>query len=37
VPDLDRRAAPALAVGVIGILALVAACFWVAYAVSGGT
>jgi membrane-associated phospholipid phosphatase len=37
VPDLDRRAAPALAVGVIGIVALVAACFWVAYAVVGRT
>jgi membrane-associated phospholipid phosphatase len=36
VPELDRRAAPALAVGVIAILALVAACFWVAYAVTGG-
>ncbi len=37
VPELDRRAAPALAVGVIAILALVAACFWIAYAVTGGT
>ncbi|HTR04446.1 MAG TPA: phosphatase PAP2 family protein [Thermoanaerobaculia bacterium] len=31
IPPLDRRAAPALAVGVLGIVALVAACFWVAY------
>jgi membrane-associated phospholipid phosphatase len=36
VPDIDRRAAPALAMAVIGILALVAACFWVAYAGSAG-
>ena len=36
VPELDRRAAPALAVGVIAILAVVAACFWIAYAVTGG-
>ena len=31
IPELDRRAAPALAVGIIGILALVAAGFWAAY------
>ncbi|HYX21113.1 MAG TPA: phosphatase PAP2 family protein, partial [Thermoanaerobaculia bacterium] len=32
-PSADRRAAPALAAGIVGILALVAACFWVAYRV----
>jgi len=32
VPSEDRRAAPALAVGVFGIVLLVAACFWAAYA-----
>lgn len=32
IPDLDRRVAPALAVGVVGIVAIVALCFWVAYA-----
>jgi len=31
VPALDRRAAPALAVGVLGVLLLVAAGFWIAY------
>lgn len=35
VPDADRRAAPALAAGILGILILVAACFWVAYEVGG--
>jgi membrane-associated phospholipid phosphatase len=32
VPPADRRAAPLLAAGVVTLLALVAACFWVAYA-----
>jgi len=31
VPSADRRAAPALAAGILGILALVAAGFWMAY------
>lgn len=35
VPETDRRAAPALAAGILGILLLVAACFWVAYEVGG--
>ena len=35
VPEADRRAAPALAAGILGILLLVAACFWAAYEVSG--
>jgi membrane-associated phospholipid phosphatase len=37
IPDLDRRIAPALAVGVVGILVLVGACFWTAYLVAGRT
>lgn len=36
IPQLDRRAAPALAVGVLGVVALVAACFWVAYKLGVG-
>lgn len=31
VPPAERRAAPALAAGIVGLLALVAACFWAAY------
>jgi membrane-associated phospholipid phosphatase len=31
VPEADRRAAPALAAGILGILLIVAAGFWVAY------
>ena len=31
VPELDRRIAPVLAAGILGILAIVAAGFWVAY------
>jgi membrane-associated phospholipid phosphatase len=34
-PEADRRAAPALAAGILGILLLVGACFWAAYEVSG--
>lgn len=37
VPEIDRRAAPALAVGVVGILALTGACFWIAYRLGWGT
>ena len=36
VPALDREAAPALAAGILGILALVAAGFWVAYEMNVG-
>lgn len=36
IPELDRRLAPVLAVGIIGILSLVAACFWVAYQSGAG-
>jgi hypothetical protein len=35
VAALDRRLAPVLALGIIGILGLVFACFWVAYQLSG--
>jgi membrane-associated phospholipid phosphatase len=35
VPELDRRAAPALAISIIGVVALAFACYWVAYQVSG--
>jgi membrane-associated phospholipid phosphatase len=35
VPELDRRAAPALAAAILGILALVAAGFWIAFRVNG--
>jgi len=35
IPELDRRLAPVLALGIIGILGLVVACFWVAYQLSG--
>jgi membrane-associated phospholipid phosphatase len=31
IPDLDRRLAPVLALGILGILGLAVACFWVAY------
>lgn len=36
IPELDRRLAPVLALGILGILGLVAACFWVAYQWSAG-
>ena len=35
VPDLDRRLAPVLALGIFGTLGLGVACFWVAYQLSG--
>jgi membrane-associated phospholipid phosphatase len=35
VPEVDRRIAPALAAAILGILALVAAGFWVAFRVNG--
>lgn len=35
IPELDRRLAPVLAAGIIGILGLVVVCFWVAYQMSG--
>jgi membrane-associated phospholipid phosphatase len=35
IPELDRRLAPVLALGIIGILGLGVACFWVAYQLSG--
>ena len=35
VPELDRRLAPVLALGFIGIHGLMVACFWVAYRMSG--
>jgi len=31
VPELDRRAAPRIALGLLGIYAIAVACFWVAY------
>lgn len=31
IPDLDRRAAPVLALGLVGVLGLVVACFWLVY------
>jgi membrane-associated phospholipid phosphatase len=34
-PDLDHRVAPVLALGILGILGLGLACFWVAYQLSG--
>lgn len=37
IPELDRRLAPVLALGIIGILGLVVACFWVAYQLTGET
>ena len=36
IPELDRRAAPALAAGVVGILGVAFAVFWVAYLFTGG-
>jgi hypothetical protein len=36
IPELDRRLAPVLALGIIGLLGLVVVCFWVAYQLSGG-
>ena len=35
VPELDRRLAPVFAAGVIGLVAIVIAGFWVAYRLSG--
>jgi hypothetical protein len=37
IPELDRRLAPVLALGIIGSLGLVAGCFWVAYQMIGKT
>ncbi len=34
-PELDRRVAPVLAVGIIGIIGLAVACSWVVYRFSG--
>jgi membrane-associated phospholipid phosphatase len=31
IPELDRRLAPVLALGILGILGLVVACFWAVY------
>jgi membrane-associated phospholipid phosphatase len=36
IPDLDRRAAPALAAGVVGIVGVAFAVFWAAYLFTGG-
>jgi membrane-associated phospholipid phosphatase len=36
IPELDRRLAPVFALGVVGIVGLVFACFWVAYWMGGG-
>jgi len=35
IPELDRRVAPILAAGIIGILGIAVACFWVVYRLSG--
>jgi membrane-associated phospholipid phosphatase len=35
IPELDRRLAPVLALGILGILGLTVVCFWVVYQVSG--
>jgi len=35
IPELDRRLAPVLALGILGILGLGLACFWVAYQLNG--
>lgn len=35
VPELERRLAPVLALGVIGFIGLVLGVFWVAYRVTG--
>jgi membrane-associated phospholipid phosphatase len=35
IPDLDRRVAPILALGTIGLIGLGVACFWVAYRLNG--
>jgi len=35
IPELDRRLAPVLALGILGILGLGLACFWVAYQLGG--
>jgi membrane-associated phospholipid phosphatase len=36
VPPAERRAAPALAAGVVALLALAAACYWIAYRLGAG-
>jgi membrane-associated phospholipid phosphatase len=36
VPPSERRAAPALAAGVVAVLALTAACYWIAYRLGVG-
>jgi hypothetical protein len=35
VPELDRRLAPVLALGIIGSIGIVVACLWVAYQMIG--
>jgi membrane-associated phospholipid phosphatase len=35
IPELDRRLAPVFALGIIGSLGLLVACFWVAYQMIG--
>ena len=37
VPELDRRAAPLLAVLIVGIIAVGVGCYWVAYRIAGAT
>lgn len=36
IPELDRRVAPVLALGLLGFLGLAVACFWVVYRSSAG-
>ena len=35
VPELDRRLAPVLALGILGSLGLLVGCFWVVYQILG--
>ena len=35
IPEPDRRLAPVLALGLIAILGIAVACFWVVYRLSG--
>jgi len=35
IPELDRRVAPVLALGIMGIIGIGVVCFWVAYQISG--
>jgi len=35
VPELDRRLAPVVALGMIGIIGLVVACLWMVYRMKG--